>query len=113
MTDNQELALALLLWRAWRSKMPAVAPRGTNLNTQIGNTLDVSDAAIHLAKKYGVRDEFLLFALPVITVQVVELEPWNTNESDTIIKKPKRPKKKSWHVPVGRKKNSETPKPPN
>jgi hypothetical protein len=80
LTDKEEVALALLLWKFYRSEYQArggaAAGMGGNLITD--RHVDNCLTALRLAKLVGVRDEFLrlMTEIPVMQIRVAELEKW-------------------------------------
>lgn len=85
MTDKEELALAILLWRNLRSDNHIAKEVNAALPNRLRFTECATDLAIRFAKQCGVKDEFfrLLFELPVMTIEVKELEPWTLENSGT------------------------------
>lgn len=74
LTDKEEIALALVLWKFWRSR-----PKFGGHRAQITPDMEaVANKSLELAKLAGVKKEFfdLLFELPVIRVKCKELDKW-------------------------------------
>ena len=105
LTDKQEIALGILLWKFYRSRCDS---NSLKMTTQ--NNLPVANKALELAKSAGVKDEYLqlLFELPVMTLRARELEEWTdskmreelswTNEPNSTPFKKESPKKRRNYV---------------
>lgn len=72
LTDEEELALALLLWRALRADFG----KSGSMGEAVASNLPVTEKAEALARKFGVRREFfeLLVKLPVLSIAVTNLD---------------------------------------
>lgn len=111
---DHELALALLLWRAYRSvEVGSVRKDGEpgNRIIQIQTNMEVSDAALEMAKRVGVGKLFLelLFQIPVMTIEIKELEEWekqNSNLQDAVSLLPHKIEKRRWKRYAERRKPS-------
>ena len=75
---KRELALAILLWKQVR--MTNRIPRKPGTSHWITDrTLDIAFLSTAMAKEAGVVEEYMtvLDELPVLNIQVKQLEPWD------------------------------------
>jgi hypothetical protein len=79
MTNNDELALALLIWKNYRQKHCLGRAYGCN-------NIDIAEHILDLAKSIGVKDEFLnlMMDVPVMEIKITELEKWNLQGSSQL-----------------------------
>ena len=85
MTDKEELALAVLLWKFLRFEYD-----GKGLPCQVGiGDVAVAEKSIDLAKQAGCLNEYmaLLVRVPVTNIRCEELEEWMESKNG---RKPKR-----------------------
>ena len=81
LTDEEELALAILLWKGWRGK-PSGTTYGSSGGRYVSNEMeDAAYRALQLAKRFGVSEQMLRIMndVPIMSVQVRELEAWEPN----------------------------------
>ncbi len=65
------MALALVMWKHLRT-LPAYSTDKPDCISLTNDIHTVSDKVIHLAKTFGIKDEFfrILFAMPVMTIEI-------------------------------------------
>ena len=110
LTKNQELSLALILWKAFRQKAYSVKGDKCRKNKHgvdsmavvVAFNADVAEKAIKYAEAVGCKEEFLnlMMEMPIIKVQFLELEPWTKSPlseefSEATSPPPKKPRKRS------------------
>lgn len=76
MTDAQELALALVLWKSLRSHALLRAQPDGTAALPSDDSVDAAEKAIYLATKTGVKDEFLklMFELRLVRISLTPME---------------------------------------
>ncbi len=80
MTDRQEIALALVLWKSLRChgalRITGGREGGLNSGDPTYESVAAGDNAIRLAGVCGVKDEFfeLLFALKLVKISLTKME---------------------------------------
>lgn len=78
MTPEQEIALAVVLWKAFRQKTAIRKRTCGAMKAQVTVNEEVAASALAMAKRLGVKDEFLalLFQMPVLGATFTEVESW-------------------------------------